>query len=401
MANPPFNVDEVDAEKVKNDPRLPYSLPGVNKKGKVSNGNYLWISYFDSYLNENGRAGFVMSSQASSAGGKQGKVRRKLIEAGHVDVMIAVRSGFFYTRTVPRELWFLDKDKPEEQRGKVLMIDARNVHRKVTRKIYDFTPEQQKNLSAIVWLYRGQTDRFLALVADYFASMIEVAGQVPKSLGRFLAALNEAVAAHADDGDPDNLAEIAGELNTAKTAFKDDADQFRAGSKEATAAWERLGQNNDSLKAFAEETKPLSDACGSLIQLASHLYELMSRLMEAVKKRRGSPLKSLDDARMRLVDHLEDTRYFHRQADWLQERFPRAALRDVEGLVKLVDIEEIEENDCSLTPGRYVGVAREYDDENFDFMRTMRELHDEVDMLHVKAAELALKIARNFGRLSL
>ena len=81
MANPPFNVDEVDAEKVKNDPRLPYGLPGVNKQGKVSNGNYLWISYFDSYLNEKGRAGFVMSSQASSAGGEEAKVRKKLIEA--------------------------------------------------------------------------------------------------------------------------------------------------------------------------------------------------------------------------------------------------------------------------------------------------------------------------------
>ena len=157
MANPPFNVDEVDAEKVKNDPRLPYALPGVNQKGKVSNGNYLWISYFDSYLNDKGRAGFVMSSQASSAGGQEAKVRKKLIEAGHVDVMMAIRSGFFYTRTVPCELWFLDKDKPEERRDKVLMIDARNVYRKVTRKIYDFTPEQQKNLSAIVWLYRGQS----------------------------------------------------------------------------------------------------------------------------------------------------------------------------------------------------------------------------------------------------
>ena len=137
MANPPFNVDEVDAEKVKNAPRLPYAVP---------NGNYLWISYFDSYLNDTGRAGFVMSSQASSAGGEEAKVRRKLIEAGHLDVMMAIRSGFFSTRTVPCELWFLDKAKPAELREKVLMIDARDVHRKVTRKIYDFTPEQQRTL---------------------------------------------------------------------------------------------------------------------------------------------------------------------------------------------------------------------------------------------------------------
>ena len=112
MANPPFNVDEIDADKVETDPRLPFGLPGVNKKEKVSNGNYVWISYFYSYLNEKGRAGFVMSSQASSAGGAEAQVRRKLIESGDVDVMIAVRSNFFYTRTVPCELWFLNRDKP-------------------------------------------------------------------------------------------------------------------------------------------------------------------------------------------------------------------------------------------------------------------------------------------------
>jgi type I restriction enzyme M protein len=167
MANPPFNVDEIDADKVKKDPRLPFGLPGVNKEDKVSNGNYIWISYFYSYLNEKGRAGFVMSSQASSAGGNEAKVRQKLVETGDVEVMVAIRSNFFYTRTVPCELWFLNRDKPEAHRGKVLMLDARNAYRKITRKIYDFSPEQQRNLLAIVWLYRAEDGRFLELVSEY------------------------------------------------------------------------------------------------------------------------------------------------------------------------------------------------------------------------------------------
>ena len=161
MANPPFNVDLVDAERIKGDPRLPFGLPGVNKAKKVSNGNYLWISYFWSYLNEKGRAGFVMSSQASSAGHGEKEVRQKIVETGDVDVMISIRSNFFYTRTVPCELWHFDRAKPAERKDKVLMLDARNVYRKVTRKIYDFSPEQMKNLAAIVWLYRGQQERFL------------------------------------------------------------------------------------------------------------------------------------------------------------------------------------------------------------------------------------------------
>jgi len=186
MANPPFNVDEIDADKIKSDPRLPFGLPGVNKKGKVSNGNYVWISYFYSYLSERGRAGFVMSSQASSAGRDEAKVRQRLVETGDVDIMMAIRSNFFYTRTVPCELWFFDRSKPplpqgehpkghkgrgegKRTRGKnaVLMLDARNVYRKVTRKIYDFSPEQEQNLLAIVWLHRGEADRYLELVSQY------------------------------------------------------------------------------------------------------------------------------------------------------------------------------------------------------------------------------------------
>ena len=166
MANPPFNVDEVDAEKVKGDKRLPFGLPGVNKGKKVSNANYLWMSYFYSYLNDKGRAGVVMSSQASSAGRDEAIVRQKLVETGAVDVMIDIRGNFFYTRTVPCQLWFFDraKEKDEARRDHVLMLDARNIFRKVSRSVCDFSPEQQKNIAAIVWLYRGQQDRFLKLV---------------------------------------------------------------------------------------------------------------------------------------------------------------------------------------------------------------------------------------------
>ena len=114
MANPPFNVDEVDAEKVKGDQRLPFGLPGVNKAKKVSNANYLCLSYFYGYLNENGRAGVVMSSQASSAGRDETRVRRKLVESGAVYVMIDIRGNFFYTRAVPCQLWFFDRAKERD-----------------------------------------------------------------------------------------------------------------------------------------------------------------------------------------------------------------------------------------------------------------------------------------------
>ncbi len=395
MANPPFNVDEVDAEKVKNDPRLPYSLPGVNKQGRVSNGNYLWISYFDSYLNQKGRAGFVMSSQASSAGGQEAEVRRKLIEADHVDVMIAIRSGFFYTRTVPCELWFLDKGKPEERRDKVLMIDARGVYRRLTRKIYDFTPEQQKNLSAIVWLYRGQADRFVALVAEYLERMVAAAREAVEPLGRFFEALSEAT--QAGDGFPDHLTDGVEELETAKATFEDDLGQFKELVEEISDGWRLTSRDSDSLKEFAERAEPLTDSSRDLIRQADHLYRLLSRLFKETKKNsRGSLLKPTAEARTELVEYLRAPRYFQRQVKWLQECFPEAELRDVEGLVKVVDLKELEENDWSLTPGRYVGVAPEDEDEDFDFEETIREIHLELKGLNEEAVELATQIDRNF-----
>jgi type I restriction enzyme M protein len=135
-----------------------------------------------------------MSSQASSAGHGEKDVRRKIVETGDVDVMIAIRSNFFYTRTVPCELWFFSRAKPKDQRDNVLMLDARGVYRKVNRKIYDFSPEQLNNLSAIVWLYRGERERFLSLVKDYFADLCRECAAVPNAV----AAFDKATAAFVD-----------------------------------------------------------------------------------------------------------------------------------------------------------------------------------------------------------
>jgi len=249
MANPPFNVDEIDADKVKADPRLPFGLPGVNKKDKVSNGNYVWISYFYSYLGEKGRAGFVMSSQASSAGGGEAKVRQKLVETGDVDVMVAIRSNFFYTRTVPCELWFFNRDKPKAHRDKVLMLDARNVYRKVTRKIYDFSPEQQQNLLAIVWLYRGETKRFLGLVSEYLGRAIDEGqacfdrkdddGETVHALPAFAVArtgLRKELAPFlATQPKKGPHAETLAELDNEQKLFAGDIKQFQASVNKATA----------------------------------------------------------------------------------------------------------------------------------------------------------------------
>ena len=426
MANPPFNVDLVDAERIKGDPRLPFGLPGVNKQKKVGNGNYLWISYFWSYLSAKGRAGFVMSSQASSAGHGEKDVRQKIVATGDVDVMISIRSNFFYTRTVPCELWHFDRAKPAERRDKVLMLDARNVYRKVTRKIYDFSPEQMHNLAAIVCLYRGQQKRFLGLVKDYVGRVCTESAAVLGTLALFEATLADlrerfdvlakAVAKHADlDADREQaLADAVSELYEAATLYEADAKKLLAslstfGQKHANA----LPDKNDAQHAARQAFDPIAEAIRVLVKQVDLLYKLAARLaalgaelaaddaISAAYDRRatGRLVKQLDEERKAAVEQLKHAAYFHRQVAWLQDRFPRAELEAVPGLVRLVDRKDIEAADWSLTPGRYVGVAPPEEDEDFDFEQTLGDIHTELADLNKEAVELATKIQENFEKL--
>lgn len=167
MANPPFNVDKVKSESTQIAGRLPFGMPGVNAAKEVSNANYLWISYFYSYLNERGRAGFVMAASATDSSGRDREIRRQLVQTGAVDVMLSVGTNFFYTKSLPCTLWFFDKGKKLELRDKVLFIDSRNYYTAVDRTLNEWSPWQMKNLNAIVWLHRGEVDKYRALVEEY------------------------------------------------------------------------------------------------------------------------------------------------------------------------------------------------------------------------------------------
>ena len=168
MANPPFNVDKVKAESASAAGRLPFGLPGVNAKTKeIGNANYLWISYFYAYLNEHGRAGFVMASSATDSANKDRDIREKLVRTGDVDVMVSVGNNFFYTLSLPCSLWFFDRNKNTDIRDKVLFIDARNYYTVVDRTLNEWTEWQLRNLQAIVHLYRGEKEKYQNLIADY------------------------------------------------------------------------------------------------------------------------------------------------------------------------------------------------------------------------------------------
>ncbi|MCX6162165.1 MAG: N-6 DNA methylase [Ignavibacteriae bacterium] len=425
MANPPFNVNGVDADKVKTDPRLPFNLPGVNNKGEVSNGNYLWISYFYSYLNKTGRAGFVMSSQASSAGGGEKEVRRKIIETGHVDVMISIRSNFFYTRTVPCELWFFDKGKPKDRLDKILMIDARNIFRKYqdSRRIFEFSPEQLKNITAITWLYRSLTDKYLNLIKEYFESILSESATIELKVNEYnntITLLSDkikkfySICEKNKDIDKDKikiLNEQFKELKDTCNLNKKDSDKLLLSlnkyiSKYANKVPE---DNNLQIKAY-KEFEPISEEIKAIIKQIELTSKLMLRTIDYIEKDLKAKdikewdrksfyklKKEIEELRKSVIEQLKQPNYFHKQIHWLESKFPKAKYQDVEGLVKLVDKKEVEKNDWSLTPGRYVGVSPQIEDEDFDFEETMREIHEEINGLNEESVELARIMNDNFN----
>lgn len=179
MANPPFNVDEVNYERVKDDPRFnEYGIPrnktkksskkDSDKKETVPNANYLWISYFATALNEHGKAALVMANSASDAGKSELEIRTKMIEEGIISQMVTLPSNMFTTVTLPATLWFFDKNKPNtDKKDEILFIDARNVFTQVDRAHRKFSDEQIKNLGIITRLYEGDTQAYQDLLNKY------------------------------------------------------------------------------------------------------------------------------------------------------------------------------------------------------------------------------------------
>ncbi|MBI4515808.1 MAG: SAM-dependent DNA methyltransferase, partial [Deltaproteobacteria bacterium] len=310
----------------------------------------------------------------------------------------------------------------------------RNVYRKVTRKIYDFSPEQMHNLAAIVWLYRGQRERFLGLVKDYLGRVCAESAAIPAALapfegtladlrGRF-DVLADAVAKHADVGAEKKqaLADAVIELREAATLYQRDG---KKALDDITAyvsrhSGESRNPDNNAQRAARKVFDPIAEAIRGLIKQVDLLYKLAARAADLAadislapgnggegrgeglpydRRTTGRLVKQLDEQRKAAVEQLKHAAYFHRQVAWLQDRFPKADLEAVPGLVKLVDRKDIEAADWSLTTGRYVGVAPTEEDEDFDFEQTLRDIHTELADLNTEAAELAAKIQENFEEL--
>jgi len=338
MANPPFNVDKVKAESASAAGRLPFGLPGVNAKTKeIGNANYLWISYFYAYLNDHGRAGFVMASSATDSANKDRDIREKLVLTGDVDVMVSVGNNFFYTLSLPCSLWFFDKAKRLENKNRVLFIDARNYYTVVDRTLNEWSEWQLKNLQAIVHLYRGEQDKYKLLINEYWNALSEHAERHDSAAWQ----------------DRDMTFEKAlGVLNSEEAMYKKYIKDQQAALKKTKGKKEK-----DELKAV----------------IASNEAELAVTL---------------------------EAKDMVNEAIWLTSQFGlEGEYQDVLGLCKIATIDEISEKNYSLTPGAYVGVA-EQEDDGVDFHERMNEIHTELASLNKEANVLMSEIMKEWETLN-
>ena len=380
MANPPFNVDKVKAESAQSAGRLPFGLPAINKAKEFGNANYLWISYFYDYLNENGRAGFVMASTATDSQGKDKDIREKLVQTGHVDVMISVGNNFFYTKSLPCTLWFFDKGKAEALRDKVLFIDARNYYTVADRTLNEWSEWQLRNMNAIVWLYRGEQEAYQSLLGEYHAAITEGLSGIRRIEHHF-------------------MQKLSGEHTE---TIRQAAQAVQAEAETPMEKLNQLEQQLTGLKSTISET----------VQSVIAYYASMSKsnykvLQQQFKQKHGFALEGLPAVKKQLnaaveaataeVDELLTVLH---EAKWLYEKFGEGEYQDIPGLCKITSRREIEDKGYSLTPGAYVGVAPQEDD-GVDFAERMKEIHKELLSLQAESNQLMETISKNMEEMGL
>lgn len=389
LANPPFNVDEVSLAGVEKDPRFnTYGIPrnkskvkkGDEGKETVPNGNYLWINLFATSLKPKGRAALVMANSASDARHSEAEIRRKLIEENLIYGMLTLPSNMFYTVTLPATLWFFDKAKTDD---KILFIDARNIFVQIDRAHREFSEEQIQNIAIISQLHKGRREQFVQLVDRYFAAgmerLVENKSRVEPVSEQLLEVLDDAAGKEAVKA----LVKQWKALDKLQTRY-DDHCQKHGGEKAVDAKNKAQHQLREAFDPFFAA---LHEGLKQLDKIVRQ-HEKAQAEQAREEGKRGTTdrkTKALKTALEELHAEVKSAELYYQHIHWLQERFPKAAYEDVTGLCKLASPAELEEQDWSLNPGRYVGVVIEEDG------KTEEEFLEEV--LGISAALSDLKKA--------
>jgi type I restriction enzyme M protein len=421
MTNPPFNPDDIDATKIKkNKKMINFGTPSINKKGKIttSGGNYVWISQFHSYLKPgSGRGGFVMATSATSASGSEQIIRKKLIETGDVYCIVSIAPGFFYTRPLPCDLWFLDRGLDDSFKEKVLMIDANSVYTEMTSTINEFSPEQENNLLAIKWLYSGDYQRYLSLL-EYYATCansclidtFDILKKSTLSTEKLENIVNSAIG-NVNSEDGTRLQSLLDEATNEFDLMKEVLTKMPSIARdyhESVSLSENL--TNDEITTVISIMKPtrilLAKFAESFLTLERNFIQCLQTINSSNKassknkstqiniKQYMSEIRKIRADINRMIGIF--SRYFD-NASWLTQRFPDAKYTDVLGLCKIVGIEELSEQKFSLAPVRYVGMEEKIVEKESIIKNRLKNIHQEILILDSEERKLFKKILSNLA----
>lgn len=128
ISNPPFGIDwkreatVVEAEHKKGEAGR--FAPGLPSK---SDGQMLFLMNGVKKLKETGRMAIIQNGSSlftGDAGSGQSEIRRYLIENDWLDAIVQLPNDSFYNTGIATYIWVVNKDKPQERKGKVQLIDA-------------------------------------------------------------------------------------------------------------------------------------------------------------------------------------------------------------------------------------------------------------------------------------
>jgi len=402
LANPPFNVDDVNYDRIKDDPRFnTYGIPRKKTKAKaadagketVPNGNYLWINLFATSLNDKGRAALVMANSASDARHSEADIRQTLIENNLIYGMLTLPSNMFYTVTLPATLWFFDKNKKDDR---ILFIDSRNIFTQIDRAHREFSDAQIQNIAIISKLHKGNQQAFINLIDDYFAKGIELLQENQQQVKPVCEQLSEVLADKQGKAAVKQLLNEWSALKALQTAYE--KYQKKAETHKTIKA------KNKAQQTLRKSFDPFFESLHSGLKQLDKIVRKHEKEKAEIAKQAGKrtttdrETKKLKDALEQLHKEVKNAEMYYQHIHWLQERFQNAEYEDVTGLCKLATQEEIKEQDYSLNPGRYVGVIIEEDGRTEEeFISAMIEMNDEYSNLLNESNMLNKAIQENLA----
>ena len=152
IANPPFSLESWGAEAFATD-RYGRNIWGCPSD---SNGDFAWLQHMIKSMDpENGRLAVVLPQGVLFRNtGKEGEIRKALIESDKLECVITLVGGVFYSTGVSACILLLNNNKEHIHKGRICLINAESIY--TPMRAQNIMTEE--NIQEVFKLYQDYTD---------------------------------------------------------------------------------------------------------------------------------------------------------------------------------------------------------------------------------------------------